>query len=156
MRIQLLAVRLAARSMCLALLLLLLLTAGCSPLKALNAFEREPVVSDVGYAPGRGVTLDVFAPEESADGPAGPRSVIVFFYGGTWQDGAKEDFRFVGSQLAERGFVVVLPDYRLHPQVRFPAFVEDAADAVAWTFEHAAKHGGDPSRVFLMGHSAGA
>ncbi|MGN6727900.1 MAG: alpha/beta hydrolase, partial [Tepidisphaeraceae bacterium] len=82
--------------------------------------------------------------------------VVVFFYGGDWQTGAKEDYRFVAQALTGRGFVTVLPDYRLYPQVRFPAFVNDAAAAVKWVHDHIALFGGDPHRVYLLGHSAGA
>ena len=96
--------------------------------------------------------LDVYRPAHAAaDAP-----VIVFWYGGSWTQGSKESYRFVGAALADLGYVVVLPDYRLYPQVRFPGFLTDAADAVAWVERHAADYGGDPQRIVLMGHSAGA
>ncbi|HKK53107.1 MAG TPA: alpha/beta hydrolase, partial [Myxococcota bacterium] len=110
---------------------------------------------DIRYGDAERQALDVFTPDEAPEDGA-RRAVIVFFYGGSWQRGSKESYRFVASQLAERGLVVVLPDYRLHPEVHFPAFVHDAADAVAWALEHASEYGGDPERVFVMGHSAGA
>ncbi|MDI7066444.1 alpha/beta hydrolase, partial [Klebsiella pneumoniae] len=84
------------------------------------------------------------------------RPVVVFFYGGSWQNGARSDYLFVGQALTSRGFVAVLPDYRTYPDTRFPGFMEDAAAAVRWARDHAAEYGGDPSRIFLMGHSAGA
>jgi acetyl esterase/lipase len=65
-------------------------------------------------------------------------------------------YRFVGAALAKRGVVTVVPDYRLYPEARFPAFMEDAAAAVAWTLGHAASFGGDSRHIFFMGHSAGA
>jgi acetyl esterase/lipase len=80
----------------------------------------------------------------------------VFWYGGAWIDGSKNDYRFVGTALAELGYVTVLPDYRLYPEVQFPAFIEDGAQAVKWVREHAGEYGGDPSRIVLAGHSAGA
>jgi acetyl esterase/lipase len=131
----------------------LLAAAGCEPLDALNVFEPAPTVGDVRFTEDGVLSLDVYAPDAAR---AEPLPVVVFFYGGAWQQGSKDAFRFVGSQLAQRGVVAVLPDYRVYPDARFPGFVEDAAAAVSWTFEHAPDFGGDPSRVFVMGHSAGA
>jgi acetyl esterase/lipase len=96
--------------------------------------------------------LDVFRPRV-ADGT---RPVIVFWYGGSWDNGARQEYRFVGVALAQLGYVTVIPDYRIYPQVRFPLFLEDGAQAVAWVERHAAEFGGDPRRIVLMGHSAGA
>lgn len=90
-----------------------------------------------------------------ADADAGV-PVVVFFYGGSWQSGERKDYLFVGEALASRGFVAVLPDYRTYPATTFPGFVDDATQAVAWAREHAAAFGGDPRRLCLMGHSAGA
>ena len=81
--------------------------------------------------------------------------MVIFWYGGSWTEGSKADYRFVGTTLAEHGFVAVLPDYRLYPQVAFPAFDEDGARAVAWVEQHAGEFGGDPKHIVLMGHSAG-
>jgi acetyl esterase/lipase len=82
--------------------------------------------------------------------------VVVFLYGGGWKDGDKADYRFVAATLAARGFLTVVPDYQLFPAVRFPVFLQDNAAAVAWTKANIARYGGDPRRIFLMGHSAGA
>jgi acetyl esterase/lipase len=131
----------------------LMVAAGCEPLDALNVFESEPAIRDVRFSEDGVLSLDVYAPDTQR-GEALP--VVVFFYGGAWQQGSKEAFRFVGSQLAQRGVVTVLPDYRVYPAARFPEFVEDAAAAVSWTFDNAAAFGADPTRVFVMGHSAGA
>jgi acetyl esterase/lipase len=109
------------------------------------------VTRNVAYADGARHTLDVYAPLPS-DTPA---PVVVFFYGGGWEAGSKEMYSFVGATLAARGVLTVIPDYRLYPQVRFPAFMQDAAAAVAWTRANAARFDGDPDRLFLMGHSAG-
>ena len=84
------------------------------------------------------------------------RPVVIFWYGGSWTAGSKADYRFVGAALAEHGYVTVLPDYRLYPDVKFPDFLDDAAHAVAWVQQHAQEFGGDPHRIVLMGHSAGA
>jgi acetyl esterase/lipase len=82
--------------------------------------------------------------------------IIIFVYGGSWQSGDKDGYGFVGRALAARGFLVAVPDYRLVPQVRYPGFVEDNAAAVRWVIANAARFGGDPSRIVLVGHSAGA
>lgn len=97
--------------------------------------------------------LDVWAPAGKA---AQPHPVVVFYYGGSWRWGDRTSYGFVGRALAARGFVVVIPDYRLVPQVRFPAFVEDSARAVRWVRDHIADYGGDPARIAVAGHSAGA
>jgi len=99
-----------------------------------------------------GSWLDVYAPAERQ----GALPVIVFIYGGSWRSGDKDDYEFLGAALASRGFVTVLPDYRLVPEVRFPDFVGDCAAAVRWVEDHAGEYGGDPRRVVLVGHSAGA
>jgi acetyl esterase/lipase len=131
-----------------------LLLSACSPTSVLNAMAPRAnvtVTRNVAYADGARHTLDVYAPLPS-DTPA---PVVVFFYGGGWEAGSKEMYSFVGATLAARGVLTVIPDYRLYPQVRFPAFMQDAAAAVAWTRANAARFDGDPDRLFLMGHSAG-
>lgn len=95
--------------------------------------------------------LDVYVPKSSGNHP-----IVVFFYGGSWTMGEKARYAFMGAALATHGYVTVIPDYRLYPQVRFPVFVDDSARAVAWIYQHAHEFGGDPARIVLMGHSAGA
>lgn len=135
-----------------------LLSAGalcaCSPLAIVNAVSPDGPAkrSTLAYAPGERHMLDIYQP---AGGAAGA-PVIVFFFGGNWVSGSRGDYAFVGQALAARGFVVVIPDYRLYPQVRYPDFLIDAAQAVAWTGREIAGYGGDPARIFVMGHSAGA
>ena len=82
--------------------------------------------------------------------------MIFFLYGGGWQSGERGDYKFVGEAFTSRGFVVVVPDYRVYPEVRYPAFVQDAAKAFAWTHREIARHGGDPGHIVVAGHSAGA
>lgn len=133
------------------------LLAACSPLGALNALfvsDDRQALTDIAYGPDPRQRLDLHRPDGPAVGQEWP--VVVFFYGGSWTSGERGDYRFVGDALAEHGIVAVIPDYRLHPDVRFPAFVEDGATVVAWAREHAAEHGGDPDRIFVAGHSAGA
>ena len=82
--------------------------------------------------------------------------MVVFFYGGSWSNGDRGDYRFVGEALATQGIAVVVADYRLSPEVRYPVFLQDSALATRWAFDNAQKFGADPSRIFVMGHSAGA
>ena len=79
-----------------------------------------------------------------------------FFYGGSWDSGRRQDYNWVGRALASRGFVTIIADYRLYPEVTYPGFLEDSALAVRWAADNAARFGGDPTRIVLAGHSAGA
>jgi acetyl esterase/lipase len=120
-----------------------------------------PAMATAGLASGLTATSDTDSDTEASSDAASSlllraRPVVIFWYGGSWQTGNKSDYRFVGAALAERGFITVLPDYRLYPEVKFPAFLDDAALAVAWIQKHAHEFGGDPQRIVLMGHSAGA
>jgi acetyl esterase/lipase len=103
-----------------------------------------------GAGPRRG--LDLYLP----DGIPGPVPIVVFYYGGGWEEGERRDYRFVGAALAARGIMAVLPDYRVYPEVTQPGFMDDGAAVLAWVREHGAGFGGDPARLFLLGHSAGA
>jgi len=134
-----------------------LLLASCSavPFEIANfpaRFARSGRFADVSFGTGRWAKADIYRPAH----PAGPVPVIVFWYGGGWTGGDKDEYRFVGAALAGLGYLAVLPDYRVYPQVKFPVFLDDAAAAVAWVQAHAADYGGDPHRIVLMGHSAGA
>lgn len=129
--------------------------AACAPLDVLDAMlphEDEVRSADVPYGPDVRHRLDVYRPA------VGPRQapIVIFLYGGSWTEGERLQYRFVGESLAERGYLAIIPDYRLHPEGRFPGFLEDAAQVVAWAVANGAAHGGDPQRIFLMGHSAGA
>ena len=138
-------------------LLLSAFLAACTPtLGAFNALIPKDagarrVAQDVAYGDGRRRQLDVYAPPDG-----GPHPVVVFIYGGSWSSGDKGDYSFAGAALASRGFVTVIPDYRLVPEVRFPSFVDDCAAAMRWTQDHISEFGGDPLRIVLVGHSAGA
>ena len=130
------------------------LTAGCSPLGLLNWVSPEPahVRIEAAYGAHPRQRLDIYRPKNLA----GAAPVIVFFYGGGWEGGDRAGYRFAALALVEQGFVVAVPDYRVYPEVMFPAFLEDSAKAVAWVRANAKTEGGDPERLFLAGHSAGA
>ena len=136
-------------------LLLLLLLAACAPVDVLNgttSYDGLTVARDQAYGANPRQRMDVWRPADAAE----PLPVIVFFYGGAWQSGSRADYAFVAAPLARRGFVVAVPDYRVYPEASFPAFMEDAAAAVAFVRQQAPAWGGDPARVVLAGHSAGA
>jgi acetyl esterase/lipase len=114
-------------------------------------FTSVRVTRDLPYGDQPGQVLDVYAQPGLRDRP-----IVVFWYGGGWTDGHKEEYRFIGTALAERGYVAVLPDYRKYPAVQFPSFVHDGARALVWARLHAHEWGGDPSRIVVMGHSVGA
>ena len=129
-----------------------LAAAGCSPLQVLNSLAPSRLAADgVAYGDWPRQTLDVYVP----DGP-GPFPVVVFLYGGGWNSGNRGMYRFVGGALAEKGFVTVIPDYRLFPAIRFPDFLQDNAAALRWTRDTIGRYGGASGPFFLMGHSAGA
>ena len=132
------------------------LAAACSPLGLMNALSPRDrgarrVARDRVYGDDPRQQFDLYAPSEGRDWP-----VLVFFHGGGWDSGSKDLYGWVAQALAAQGFLVAAPSYRLVPQVRFPAFVEDAAAAVAAVHRVAAEYGGDPRRLGVVGHSAGA
>lgn len=126
-----------------------------SPSALINAFvpyQHPHLTAGLGYGPDPRHRLDIYSPF-----PRVSRApVVIFFYGGGWEDGDRAFYRFAGAALAKHGIVAVIPDYRLFPEVRFPGFLEDAAKAVAWVQAEIGAFGGDSNQVFLMGHSAGA
>jgi acetyl esterase/lipase len=133
--------------------------AGCTAVQlgAANAVElgragyrRE---SGLAYGSHPRERLDVYVPTVPA---SGARPLVVFVHGGRWRSGSKDLYRFLAAGLAERGIVVVVPNYRLYPEVRMAAAAEDVARAVVWAERAAPRYGADPAAVIVMGHSAGA
>ncbi|MBW3560250.1 MAG: alpha/beta hydrolase [Proteobacteria bacterium] len=142
----------------LALALLSGLLAACSPTAAYNRLALASVggiqtTRDLPFGPDPRDRLDVYAPKTNG---GGLRPVLVFIHGGSWDTGDKSIYPFAGAAFAGRGFVTVVPNYRLVPQVRYPGFIEDNARAVRWARDNARRFGGDPERMVLVGHSAGA
>jgi len=116
------------------------------------------VPADIAYGPLARQRFDVYVPGASlADADKATGSpLVIFIYGGSWNMGSRRDYRFAGEALAAQGFTVMVVDYRLYPQVRYPDFLKDCALAVGYGLAHARELGADPRRVFLYGHSAGA
>lgn len=132
------------------------LLAGCSATGALNAVTPSSgytLTANVAYGSQPRQKLDIYTPTVAPPPKGWP--VVVFFYGGSWNTGARTQYQFVGEALAARGVLTLVADYRLYPEVRYPDFLGDSAQALAHGFDHAAQLGGDPKRVFVMGHSAG-
>jgi acetyl esterase/lipase len=138
----------------LAVLAVLAVTRPADALNALATIGTYRAETAVPYGPLPRHKLDVYAPRTPA--PPGGFALVVFFYGGSWNRGERAEYRFAGEALAARGVLVLLADYRLYPEVRYPDFLSDCALALAYGLREAARLGGDPRRVFVMGHSAGA
>ena len=128
-------------------------------LKSLNLLDAalagraaRRVARDLAYGAAPRQKLDIYAPR----GGAANRPVLVFFYGGNWDSGDKHDYGFVGRAFAALGYVTVLPDYTHTHERPYPAFMADAGAALAWVAANIAAYGGDPARIAVAGHSAGA
>ncbi|RYF18697.1 MAG: alpha/beta hydrolase [Comamonadaceae bacterium] len=114
-----------------------------------QAREAGPCELDVRYGDGPNETLDIF-PAPHAEAP-----VLVFIHGGYWRALDKKDQSFVGPAFTRDGACVVLPNYALCPAVTVPQIVMQVARAVAWTWHHIGRYGGDRKRIVVAGHSAG-
>jgi acetyl esterase/lipase len=131
------------------------LLAACSPVSVLNlAVSRSGyhVVRDLAYGADPRQKLDLYVPDMAT----AKMPVMLFFYGGSWESGSKDTYLALGQAFASKGIMVAVADYRLFPQIRYPAFLDDSAHAFAYVRDHVAEYGGDPHRLFLAGHSAGA
>lgn len=130
-------------------------TPGCAPVDLLNATvptSNLAITRDVAYGKDDRLRLDIYAPKSLEKA----LPVVVFFHGGAWQSGERADYLFAAEAFADRGAVVVVPDYRVYPTVTFPGFLSDSAEATAWVINNIGRWGGDRKNVFLIGHSAGA
>lgn len=141
-----------SRLVCLSLLLIVSLTP--SVVVAQQAASTYATKTDIAYRSGDDLTdymrercrLDVYYPEDKKD-----FATVVWFHGG----GLTQGNRSVPAALKNKGIAVVAVNYRLYPKIKAPAYVEDAAAAVAWTVKNIAQFGGSPDKVFVSGHSAG-
>jgi arylformamidase len=117
-----------------------------------DARISSPCHLDLAYDASHRQTLDVFTPKSRAFVP-GP--VLIFIHGGYWRALDKSDVSFVAPSFTKRGALVVVPNYALCPTVSIETIVLQMVQAVAWTWRHAARYGGDPQRIVVAGHSAG-
>lgn len=136
-------------------LLGMLLTA-CKPVTLLNAMipkGQMEIERDVPFGALPRQKLDIYQPRLLSGKPL---PVVLFFYGGSWDSGSKQDYLFVAEALTAQGYLTVIADYRLYPEVKFPQLMQDPVLAFQWVKQHIAHYHGDPKQVFIMGHSAGA
>jgi len=132
----------------------LIMISGCSSVDVLNATitrDGYTLTRNIAYGTDARQTLDIYTPNDAKNAP-----VILFFYGGSWQMGSKDDYRFLGQALTSKGYVVAVADYRLYPQIYYPDFVLDGARALRFIHSHASQYQGDPRKIIVAGHSAGA
>ena len=136
------------------------LAGACAPLALINHLvpgDTYRAERDIAYGPLARQRLDVYLPQaHAAQAGRSGAPLAVFFYGGGWTSGERADYLFAGEALASRGMVTVVADYRLYPEVRYPDFLADCAQVLAWARHNAVRLGADPQRIYLIGHSAGA
>ncbi|KAH7047916.1 Alpha/Beta hydrolase protein [Linnemannia elongata] len=128
-------------------------------------------ITDVHYNPRRpNNKMDIYIPEGAvrssdlkahqgdmdSDDNAALKPVVVFIYGGAWSAGSRWTYTLIGARLRSMGYVVFLPDYSIHPQGFIREMEQDVKMAIQWTHNNCRSYGGDPQKIFLMGHSAGA
>ena len=118
---------------------------------ALTPGANATQVQGIAYGDHPRHKLDLYRPAEGKN-----FAIVMFIHGGYWSSGERAEYRFVGETLAKRGYLAAIISYRLYPEVRFPGFIEDAASAVAKLRNIARQYGGDPQRLYVGGHSAGA
>ncbi len=127
----------------------------CSPVKTLNALVPSTsfnLHADIPYGDLPRQKLDIYVPKNAL--PNTP--VVIFYYGGSWDSGNKVDYKFAAEAFASNGYIAVIPDYRVYPEVLFPAFMADPVRAAKWVKTNIAKYQGNNNQMFLAGHSAGA
>ena len=134
------------------------LSSACSPVKVLNSLVPEngyELVSAIEYGDNARQKIDIYLPK-AADKSATLKKVIIFYYGGNWDSGERADYKFAAEALVSQGYIVVIPDYRVYPEVLFPGVMADPVSAAKWVKANIKKYNGDAYKVFLAGHSAGA
>ncbi len=145
----------------------LLLTSACTSVDVLNVLSglsSYHAQKNINYGNGSRQQLDIYYPKhmisqiekENVLTIKNSRPVIIFLYGGSWNRGQRKDYAFIGHALASKGFITIIPDYRLYPEARYPDFLQDNAAAVTWVVKNLEQQGGDTKNIFIMGHSAGA
>lgn len=116
-------------------------------------FANHQIEKNIAYGDDSWQKLDIYIPQTKNDVQL---PVIVFFYGGSWEDGSKEMYPFIAKNFTDKGYITVIADYGKYPTIKFPTFVEDGAEAVAWVYNNIEQYGGDNNQFYLAGHSAGA
>ena len=141
-----------------ALAIVACISSACSPIKVLNSLVPEngyELVSGVEYGTNARQKLDIYLPK-AAEKSTALKKVIIFYYGGNWDSGERADYKFAAEALVSHGYIVVIPDFRVYPEVLFPGFMADPVSAAKWVKTNIKKYNGDANKVFLAGHSSGA
>ncbi len=136
--------------------LFVVVSSACSPVNLLNSMipsEGYNIKADIAYGDLDRQQLDIYIPKSNSEKPL---PVVLFYYGGGWDSGAKENYLFVAEAFTSKNYITVIPDYRVFPEVTFPEFMLDPVSAGKWVKQHIASYGGDPENIFVVGHSAGA
>ena len=139
------------------------LMSACTPIKVLNSLVPDngySLVSAIAYGTNARQKLDIYLPKAADQSTkldsAKLKKVIIFYYGGNWDSGERANYKFVAEALVSHGYIVVIPDFRLYPEVLFPALMVDPVTVAKWVKTHINQYGGDVNKVFLAGHSSGA
>ena len=145
---------------------ILLANTACSPVKLLNAVISDSnysITTDIAFGALSRQKLDIYTPllkvdksQNNVETVKRLKKVIIFYYGGNWDSGEKADYKFAAEALTASGHIVVIPNYRVYPEVLFPEFMIDPALIAKWVKTNIHEYGGDASQIFLSGHSAGA
>lgn len=122
----------------------------------LNGITRKDFSAQYNIAYGQDTRqkLDIYQPLHLTN--SNPRPVILFVHGGSWEEGNKDDYLFVGESFTRAGYVTVVMNYRLAPVHKYPDYVQDTARAIQWINQNISRYGGNPQQLVVMGHSAGA
>lgn len=142
---------------CIYLIMLSLITSGCAKTGLFIAnipasFNAAKTYQNIVYNQETAQTLDLYVPKSMNQS----FPVLVFFYGGRWTDGSKEQYRFIADAFTKQGYLVAIPNYRKYPNVKSPAFTQDGASAIAWIHANIGQYRGDSENIFVAGHSSGA
>ena len=119
-----------------------------------NSFAQISKKKDIIYKAGSTSErhqLDVYYPENIKE----KKDVIIYFHGGSWKGGKKDTYKFLGKRFAKKGFVIVIANYRLSPEVKYEAMADDCTAAVNWVYDNIGEFGGDKNKITVSGHSAG-
>lgn len=117
-----------------------------------NSVNSYEIKQDISYGQEVWQKLDVYLPKNAKV----KKPIVVFYYGGSWTKGSKEEYEFVANRMIEDGYIVIIPDYIKYPEAVYPAFVEDAAEVTRWLDKNVEAIGGKREDIHLLGHSAGA
>jgi acetyl esterase/lipase len=141
--------RLIVSMLAAAIVLLAALPAAAQP-HTVSIVRDVDYIANADYREGKD-RLDIYLPDGARNAP-----VIFSIHGGALEAGDRREERFVGQRFAGAGYVTVVISYRLSPEVSHPAHIQDVAAAFAWVTRNITRHGGDPGRILVIGHSAGA